>query len=74
MVGGATASVPRATGCCPQQLHCVQLVLIMQPDDGWAFCSEPVALHRWCMDGIASLWFNMLKNTELVRGFWCNVA
>jgi hypothetical protein len=51
----------------------VQLVLVMQPDDGRAFCSEPVALHRWCMDGIASFWFNMLKNTELVRGFWCNV-
>ena len=52
----------------------VQLVLIMQPDDGWAFCSEPVALHGWYMGGIASFWLNMFKNTELVRGPWCSVA
>ena len=52
----------------------VQLVLIMQPDDGWAFCSEPVALHGWYMGGIASFWLNMFKNTELVRGPWCSFA
>ena len=38
------------------------------------FCSEPVALHGWYMGGIASLWFNMFKNTELVRGLWCSVV
>ena len=32
----------------------VQLVLIMQPDDGKMFCSEPVALHGCYMGGIAS--------------------
>ena len=52
----------------------VQLVLIMQPDDGRAICSELVALHGWHMGGIASFWLNMFKNTELVRGLWCSVA
>ena len=66
---GATGkgSLPSAVAGCAANL-------IMQPDDGRAFCSEPVALHGWYMGGIASFWLNMFKNTELVRGPWCSVA